>query len=73
MEKENKLSCCAVSREPSGKTDTEVSVKTKAAEISNDSMIKLPGGEFLMGTDDPEGFPADGEGPIREITLTALS
>ena len=22
-----------------------------------------------MGTDDPEGFPADGEGPVREVTL----
>ncbi len=29
----------------------------------------LPGGEFLMGTDDELGFPADGEGPIRRITL----
>lgn len=32
-------------------------------------MVKLPGGAFLMGTDDQEGFPSDGEGPIREITL----
>ncbi len=31
--------------------------------------IPLPGGRFLMGTDDAEGFPADGEGPVREITL----
>ncbi|MEV4411263.1 formylglycine-generating enzyme family protein [Catellatospora sp. NPDC049609] len=31
--------------------------------------VPLPGGRFLMGTDDAEGFPADGEGPVREITL----
>jgi formylglycine-generating enzyme required for sulfatase activity len=32
-------------------------------------MEKLDGGVFLMGTEDKEGFPADGEGPIREVTL----
>lgn len=32
-------------------------------------MIRLEGGTFLMGTDEPEGFPADGEGPIHEVTL----
>ena len=34
-----------------------------------DNMIKLDGGRFLMGTEDDEGFPADGEGPIREVTI----
>jgi formylglycine-generating enzyme required for sulfatase activity len=32
-------------------------------------MITLDGGEFLMGTDDAEGFPADGEGPIRPVVV----
>jgi formylglycine-generating enzyme required for sulfatase activity len=32
-------------------------------------MIKLDGGHFLMGTDSKEGFPADGEGPVRQVTL----
>ncbi len=32
-------------------------------------MIRLDGGPFLMGTDYPKGFPEDGEGPIREVTL----
>lgn len=32
-------------------------------------MIRLPGGTFLMGTDDRVGFPSDGEGPVREVTL----
>jgi sulfatase modifying factor 1 len=35
-------------------------------------MIHLPGGYFLMGTDDPNGFPADGEGPVRRILLDAF-
>ena len=29
----------------------------------------VPGGEFLMGTDDREGYPSDGEGPIRRVLL----
>jgi len=32
-------------------------------------MVKLDGGTFLMGTDYVHGFPKDGEGPIREVTL----
>lgn len=32
-------------------------------------MVKLPGGTFLMGTDSQAGFPADGEGPVRAVTL----
>nr|WP_316529481.1 formylglycine-generating enzyme family protein [Kitasatospora sp. K002] len=32
-------------------------------------MVALPGGEFLMGTRDTEGFPADGEGPVRAVRL----
>ncbi|MCP5109271.1 MAG: formylglycine-generating enzyme family protein, partial [bacterium] len=35
-------------------------------------MIRLDGGRFLMGAEDDEGFPADGEGPIREVTLDAF-
>ncbi len=29
----------------------------------------LPGGKFLMGTNDTVGFPDDGEGPIREVSV----
>ncbi|MCQ8191333.1 formylglycine-generating enzyme family protein [Streptomyces sp. RCU064] len=35
-------------------------------------MAPLPGGAFLMGAEDAEGFPADGEGPIREVTVAAF-
>ena len=36
---------------------------------STHEMMKLDGGQFLMGTDSDESFPQDGEGPIREVTL----
>ncbi|WP_306434466.1 formylglycine-generating enzyme family protein [Actinomadura roseirufa] len=32
-------------------------------------MIRLPGGTFLMGAEDAEGYRADGEGPIRTVEL----
>jgi formylglycine-generating enzyme required for sulfatase activity len=32
-------------------------------------MVRVEGGEFLMGTNDPIGFPADGEEPVRAVTL----
>ncbi|MFF4371573.1 formylglycine-generating enzyme family protein [Streptomyces sp. NPDC001594] len=32
-------------------------------------LLALPGGRFLMGTEDPEGFPTDAEGPVREVAV----
>lgn len=34
-----------------------------------EGMIALPGGRFLMGTDDGQGFRQDGGSPVRKITL----
>lgn len=39
---------------------------------STEGMVPLPGGEFLMGAEDSEGFPADGEGPVRAVRLDAF-
>ena len=36
-------------------------------------MVHLPGGRFLMGTDYESGFPADGEGPVRPVTLSPFA
>jgi formylglycine-generating enzyme len=33
-------------------------------------MVRLGGDSFLMGTGDAGGFPADGEGPVREVELS---
>ena len=37
--------------------------------IREEDMVLIPGGEFWMGTDSREGFPADGEGPVRRVRL----
>ena len=39
---------------------------------STAGMEKLDGGSFFMGTFDPQGFAADGEGPVREVTVSAF-
>ena len=35
-------------------------------------MIRLERADFLMGTETAEGFPADGEGPVRKVHLDAF-
>lgn len=68
-------SCCA----PKGiREDAVHIVHSYAAHEKKDSglaqpMISLPGGSFLMGTDYAGGFPADGEGPVRPVTLSPFS
>jgi len=41
-------------------------------ENAKEEMAKLEGGTFIMGTDDDIGFPEDGEGPPREVTLDSF-
>lgn len=61
--------CCAPGRTGNSTysvTETRQAVKSSA---SMDGMIHIPGGKFMMGTTDKEGFPADGEGPVRKVAV----
>ncbi|MCY4535632.1 MAG: SUMF1/EgtB/PvdO family nonheme iron enzyme, partial [Bryobacterales bacterium] len=40
-----------------------------ARAASTAEMCRMAGGRFLMGTETDVGFPADGEGPVREVLL----
>src|SRR4051794_17614679 len=40
---------------------------------SGPEVVALEGRRFLMGTNDPDGFPGDGEGPVREVELSAFA
>jgi formylglycine-generating enzyme required for sulfatase activity len=44
------------------------SIRELAGEVRS-RMIELPGETFLMGSDYSGGFPLDGEGPVRPVTL----
>jgi formylglycine-generating enzyme required for sulfatase activity len=68
--------CCAPGRAPSGEDAPPARAPEPRATDggaapgrgTTDGMVRL-GGSFLMGTEDPDGFPQDREGPIREIDL----
>ena len=42
----------------------------ESAPIAN--LIELSGGSFLMGNEQ-DAYPADGEGPVREVFLSSFS
>lgn len=68
--------CCTPASYRSGEATlpAEAPASTKESEATMRSrMIALPGGSFLMGTDNPDGFPQDGEGPIRSVYLDPFS
>ena len=66
--------CCGPARpaseadrsRPSARAATSTSVGTAPAL---DTMVDIPGGSFWMGSEAAETFPADGEGPVREVSL----
>lgn len=48
-------------------------LKKKATHYgSTESMVLIPAGNFLMGTNSKEGFKSDGEGHIRKVELNAF-
>ena len=61
--------CCAPgnSRPTSGATRNAPARSTRRASL--DGMVKLDGGDFLMGSEDGDGFAADGEGPVRKVAI----
>ncbi|WP_184878080.1 formylglycine-generating enzyme family protein [Sphaerisporangium siamense] len=74
--------CCSPGREPArtpvtvpaptcpaGAVETAPSPARHDVAASLAGMVAIPGGTFLMGGEDPDGWAADGEGPIREVTL----
>ena len=62
--------CCAASRpEDAVKHSATQTVSAPAKRGSTKGMAHVSGGEFLMGTDSPVGFPADGEGPVRNVRV----
>lgn len=64
----NGKACCTPSRHVAA-----AGVHAPTAALSQggreQDLIALPGGEFTMGDDSGEGFPADGEGPARRVRV----
>jgi len=71
-----KSACCSLSRgDASHQVPLPSNDISKTSEPNFDhkkTMVFLEGGSFLMGTDDPEGFAEDGEGPVRLVTVSSF-
>jgi len=68
--------CCIPSgspRERSADTPPVGRAASAAPRPATRGMIALAGGEFLMGTDYPGSFEADGEGPVRPVVVSPFS
>ncbi|WP_188454921.1 formylglycine-generating enzyme family protein [Virgibacillus oceani] len=64
-------SCCSASRDNFGDTKTLTEQQLYKKQIaSKENMVYLDGGEFVMGTDEADGFPSDGEGPARKVAVS---
>lgn len=63
-------SCCAPSADHGDDPVEPISFDPGPGAGSKEGMVRLDGGSFLMGAEDPEVWMADGEGPVREISLS---
>ncbi len=77
-------SCCAAARgevksedqviaSPQFTSKTETSGSANRAIQSTIPLIELTPSKFLMGTESSEGFRADGEGPVRRVSIDGFA
>ena len=68
----NPSSCCLPTRSPDSTGELADVADPLVRAFSSQGMIRLAGGNFLMGSAGPEAWPADGEGPVREVTVRSF-
>jgi sulfatase modifying factor 1 len=63
--------CCAPARPATAGSGhgAAARVESAAGPVQQHELVDIPGGSFVMGTDEEYRYPGDGEGPAREITL----
>ncbi|HEX8463744.1 MAG TPA: formylglycine-generating enzyme family protein [Abditibacterium sp.] len=62
-------SCCTAPEKVASSTNAEVPIAKSPTFGSTRGMVRLAGGAFLMGSDNPQSRPGDGEGPVREVIV----
>ena len=68
----NGKSCCAPAANHNGENPRLEDIPVSAKAGSREGMVEIPAGSFRMGAEGPETWEADGEGPIRELTLDSF-
>ena len=64
--------CCVPSKARAAQLELSRQLSSTRELVRSGStadMVRLDGGEFWMGTDSAEAFPADGEGPVRKTRV----
>lgn len=69
----NGRACCMPSDTGSLPPPTAARPASPAAVTPHGGWIELRGGRFRMGSDAADGYPEDGEGPSREVSLDPFS
>ena len=67
--------CCTPSRPATLGPGGQDTLTTGPSTASPDKtvVVQIPAGTFRMGTDDPDGFPDDHEGPVRAVTVAGFA
>ena len=66
--------CCGPGRGAiAGNPSPDGAKRPRGAGGLSSRHVDLPGGTFLMGTDDPAAIRGDGEGPVRPVTVGPFS
>ena len=72
--KHGKPACCTPNRPgPTVASRIEIAAGAGAETSRASALVELDGGGFSMGTEDEDGFAEDGEGPVREVTLSPFA
>ena len=67
--------CCAPSKSSLERQAAFIQAsqgRPHATRGSLENLVRLDGGAFYMGNQSPVPFPADGEGPVRRVSLSAF-
>src|SRR5690606_1382022 len=67
---ESRKPCCMPTAQRAG--DSPRPEVNRAQGLAPEALLLIPAQQFLMGASDPDGFPDDGEGPPRRVTLDAF-
>lgn len=76
--KEETKSCCAPRRESVGDAFIELNAKPFLEEkreglgVQNSEMVRIPAGSYMVGSESTRIVVGDGEGPVREVKLSAF-
>jgi sulfatase modifying factor 1 len=65
--------CCAPSRPTTFRPGGPATPPATGASPDRSTAVEIPAGTFRMGTDDPDGFPDDREGPVRPVAVARFA